>query len=219
MQRRRFLVGTLFSASVLLGIAGWTRSASGKGFFNIYTPGQLQVALDHPRPVPVGLLLYDFDAPSGRIGSSYQPTERVVTHPAAIPVGQLANPPAELAASINVSLADATSLANYHSDTSIGWYKLASIKYAGSGGFLFVTTSRPTVKANERTLYLGTPTTLADGTPAWLSYGGTPIGNTGKTLTQVLVTRGDVLVAVIGTQSVDELKVLAADLVVRGNQV
>lgn len=193
MFSRRRLFGTLTAVALLLTISAATlRAASGAATMHpsatVPTPAILAV----PRLLPPEREVYTPYAAGGPITASDGRSIAQLTPGAAQPLSTFFP---VLQAPIS----------------RIAYTILGSIQYTVRGHIVFVTTARPSVDAAQHQLGLGNQAAqLTNGATAWVSTGiasGPP--------SQVVYMKGDLIITVAGDLPVDDLKALAAQVVVK----
>lgn len=202
MSMKRYLYGSIGAIILIVTVVG---GVTASGLLTVYQGERIDVQSD--RPVSAGLL----------IGVDYQPTTaKVITAPDGRSVAQLAYPPGELTQSLAITI---PAKGNEDKDApqppsidGFAWKVLASIKYIGNSQTVYVTTVRPSPSLRSKTLLLGDPTTLGNGEKAWTSHA------SDAPLSQVIITRGNLLISVAGDVSLDTLKALASSIEIKGEQ-
>lgn len=215
MSMKQFLIGTLLSVLLILTVVGGSRAT---GFFHL-SNGEAQTPWDS-FPISPGYLYIPETAP-GAANPAYKPNGngKVISHPDGRPIAQLAHPSDTLAQSITVAMTPSKGSKEYRSiGDSIGWYLLATVKYSGNGHTVYVSTGRPSPKAQSQNIYLGKPTQLANGQQAWVMEGKLHQEGSNLSFNQVMMLHNDLLISVIGDQPLDQLKILAEDVEIKGNQ-
>lgn len=200
MLARATLVG-LLGASVLLSALAAAAVASGA--INVRAPEDRRPvgAAEAPLIKPPSLA-----PPPAQATYVPHPAVARVAAPDGRPVAQLPAPPAALP-EVAVSLPPRAAAPA----GQVAYAVLASVRYAGGGHRMLVTTATLSPAAAERPAVLGSKTVrLADGTTAYAT-----VGLPGEMPNQVVQVRDDLIVTVGGDLPLEQLEALMAQVVVR----
>ncbi len=163
-------------------------------------------------PLQVGPML-----PPATPDCAPRPISSPINAPDGRPVAQLSRVPSTLSQSVAATFPPcavprrAPSVPQAPESERISFRILTVVRYEGSEGTVFVSTVRPSPAALSQGLDLGNPAgTLPDGCPAW------SIGVTGECAqNHVRWLKDGLIITVASDMSVDRLKALAADVVLK----
>lgn len=194
LAKRVILILLAMMAVLLIGTAITTAS----GFISVINPETVA----GPAIVPPLL------APPDQAGYSDQKTGTVITAPDRRPIAQLGVPPAEFSQAISVNLPKSQ---DSPSASTVSYTVLASVRYRGNGHTVLVTTANASPAAAQQPTIFGNQTIkLHDGSTAWVST-----NIPGDTPNQLVYLRGDLIITIASDLSVNMLKDLAAQIVVK----
>jgi len=153
-------------------------------------------------------LVPPFLAPPDTEAYTLVQSDATITSPGEYPVAQFATPPDKLAKTISVYFPGNV---QQPAEGEVAFTILSSIRYAGDSHSVLITTARPSPDALSRPLVLGTrEVTLSNGVTAWVST-----WEKGSFPNWISFIQDDLIITVAGHVSVDELRELAAGVILK----
>jgi hypothetical protein len=197
-MRRILSLKVLSLLAVLLALATAMIVAQASGVF-ISVENPEEISLTSAVPVPPLLAPPSGDYVRVADVSTSAPDDR--------PVACLVEPPQEFALSVEVNFPD---IGNRSSSGDVAFFVLASVRYAGSGHTILVTTAELSPEAAKQPWVLGNETVrLDDGTRAWQT-----IDQPGDTPNRLVLLKDDLIITIASDLAVEKIQELALQIVV-----